>query len=150
MKILDTIDRIVRPIAIPNLTEVLVFGQVGTFLLTMLEPAFAEQLPLVWSKVFEGEVWRLVTFVFFPPAWGLLVIFYFYIFMMLGKSLENHWGIVRFNAYFYLGALFTLLAGLVVPDYPVTGLYFESTVFLAFATLNPNFEFLIMFVIPTC
>ncbi|MDA8744231.1 hypothetical protein N9N28_06320 [Rubripirellula amarantea] len=148
MKLLEKLDRIVRPVAIPNLTEILVIGQVATFLLTLLEPGFTERLNLVWDRVYEGEVWRLITFVFFPPAWGIFVIFYFYIFMFLGKTLEGYWGTVRFNTYFYVGTLMTLLAGLIVPSEPFTGLYFQSTVFLAFATLNPNYEFLIMLVLP--
>lgn len=148
MKLLEKLDRIVRPIAIPNLTEVLVFGQVGMMLAFFLRPELFERSSLVWSKVLEGELWRLVSFLFFPPAMGIFVIFYFLIFMMIGKAMEQHWGIVRYNVYFYLGALLTMLSGLVVPDQPITGLFFQASLFLAFAVINPNYEFLIMFVIP--
>lgn len=149
MKLLERMDRLVRPIAIPNLTEVLVTGQAIMWLATMFEPPLAERATLVWSKVFEGELWRLVTFLFFPPAAGpIFVLFYFYLFFMMGKALEQYWGTVRYNTYFYLGALLTLLAGLIVPADPVTGAFFQATVFLAFATHNPNFELLIFFLLP--
>lgn len=148
MKLLEKLDRIVRPIAIPNLTEVLVFGQVGMMLASFMRPGLSQQTALVWSKVFEGEVWRLITFLFYPPPIGILVIFYFLIFMMIGKSMEQYWGIIRYNVYFYLGAILTAVAGLIVPDQFVTGLFFQASLFLAFAVINPNYEFLIMFVIP--
>lgn len=148
MKFLDHLDRIVRPVAIPNLTEILVAGQAATFLLVMFDPNLGNQLSLIWNKVFEGEIWRPITFLFFPPAWGIFVIFYFYIFIFMGRALEEHWGTVRYNTYFYLGAIFTLACGLFLPSMPFTGLYFEASLFLAFATLNPNYEFLIMLVIP--
>ena len=148
MKFLDKLDRFVRPIAIANLTEVLIVGQVGMMLASFTRPDLVERSTLVWSRVWEGEVWRLVTFFFFPPPLGLLVIFYFFLFMFMGKALEQHWGTVRYNLYFYLGALLTMLVGLVLPDQPITGMYFQATVFLAFAVLNPNHELLIMLVIP--
>lgn len=148
MKLLEKLDRIVQPIAITNLTEVLVFGQIGMMLATFMQPNLAQQTVLVWSKVFEGEVWRLLTFLFYPPPIGIFVIFYFLIFMMIGKSMEQYWGPVRYNVYFYLGAILTAFAGLLVPDQFVTGLFFQASLFLAFAVINPNYEFLIMFVIP--
>lgn len=148
MKLLDRLDRIVRPIAIPNLTEILLFGQVAMLFAQFADPALAERSSLVWSRVLEGEVWRLLTFFFIPPPLDLFVIFYFLLFMMMGKSLENYWGTVRYSLYFYLGGLLTILCALLVPDQPVTGAFFQATVFLAFATLNPNYELMIMFVLP--
>lgn len=148
MKFLKALDRIVAPIAIPNLTEVLVFGQVGMTLASFLRPDLAGRSSLIWSKVFEGELWRLLTWLFYPPPLGIFVIFYFLIFMMIGKAMEQYWGIVRYNAYFYLGAVLTAVAGLIVPGQAIDGLFFQASLFLAFAVVNPNYEFLIMFVIP--
>ena len=148
MKLLEKLDRIVRPVAIPNLTEILVVGQVATLLLTLLEPGFTENMTLVWERVFEGQVWRLVTFIFFPPDWGLFLVIYFYLFLFMGKTLEEYWGTVRYNSYFYIGTVTTLLVGLIVPSESFTGFYFQSTVYLAFATLHPNFVLHLMFVLP--
>ena len=148
MKFLDHLDRIVRPIAIPKLTEILVAGQVVTLLLTMFDPKLTGQLTLVWSKVLGGEVWRLISFLFSPPEMGLFVIIYFFLFLFLGRTLEEHWGTVRYNAYFYLGALLTLACAALLPQRPFTGLYFEASLFLAFATVYPHYELLVMLVIP--
>jgi hypothetical protein len=154
MKPFEMLDRIVRPIAVPNLTMTLVVGQatmfVASFLVQqkVLNSSVIENLPLIWSRVFEGELWRLITWLFVPPPLGLLTIFYFLVFQMVGTAVEGIWGTVRYCAYLYLGALLTMIAGLIFPDAMLTGLFLETTVFLAFATYNPNYTFLIFFVLP--
>lgn len=148
MKPLEILDRIVRPIAIPNLTIILVVGQAAMFALSYVEPELVGRAPLVWSKVFEGEVWRLITWVFFPPNAGPLTIFYFLIFHMIGNVLENTWGTVRYCAYLYLGSVLTALVALIYPNSEFNGLFLELTVFLAFATHHPDYEFLIFFILP--
>lgn len=151
MSYLDRIDRVFRPLAIPNLTNILVFGQAAMFLLTMTDPRLADRASLVFSEVLGGEVWRLLTFAFIPPAPGMFwifALFYFWIFYMIGNAIEQTWGQVRYTAYLLVGILLTILAAAANPDVAVTGLFLYSTVFYAFATLNPNYEFLILFVLP--
>jgi hypothetical protein len=154
MNPLKILDRIVRPIAVPNLTMILVVGQAIMFVASYfvqtgaLNSSVIENLPLIWSRVFEGELWRLITWLFVPPELGLLTIFYFLIFQMVGSAMEEVWGTVRYCGYLYVGALLTMLVGLIFPDLPLTGLFLETTVFLAFATYNPEYTFLIFFVLP--
>ncbi len=149
MKFLERLDRMVRPIAIPNLTMVLIAGQGLTFLATAGDPAMRSRMSLVWDKVIEGEVWRLVTFLFVPvspsPIFLLLALYIFYIF---GTSLDRHWGFVRYNTFLLLGTLLTIAAAGVSHDQAVTGAFLGGTVFLAFATYNPNYEIRLMLVLP--
>ena len=148
MKFLDRIDAIVRPIAVPNLTVILIIGQAALFLMQLSDPAISLKAALVWTQVFDGEVWRVITYLFVPPGMGIFAIFYFWIFYMIGTAMEQSWGTVRYCAYLYTGILLTLLGGLLTPSLPVTGLFLEASVFLAFATLFPNYEFLLFFVLP--
>ena len=148
MKLIDSLDRVVRPIAIPNLTEILVVGQVVTFIMAQMDPNLLGHLDLVWDRVFDGQVWRLISFLFYPPEMGLFVIIYFTVFWFLGRILEQYWGTVRYNTYFYLGTLLTILCALCLPSQSFNGLFFEASLFLAFATVNPNYTFLAMLVIP--
>ncbi|MEM9825583.1 MAG: hypothetical protein AAF958_03295 [Planctomycetota bacterium] len=147
MSLPDRLERIVRPIAIQNLTLILVLGQAAMFVLALADPGIPVKSSLMWDKVFEGEVWRLVSFIFVPPAFGLFSIFYFFVFHLVGTALENEWGDARYCAYVYIGIIAAALFGLIDPSFPINALFVETSVFLAFATLAPNFEFLLI-VIP--
>lgn len=148
-KFLRLLDRVVRPFAIQGLPVLLVAAQAFFWLGGQLNPAMNEQLLLIWDKVLAGEVWRVVSFVLVAPAGHpLFAIFYFYILYMMGSFLEQTWGSVRFCSFVYLGLFLNVLAGLAVRDAAISGTYMYSTIFLAFATFNPNFTFMIMFVLP--
>ena len=58
--------------AVPNLTLILIGGQVFLYLAKWLSPAqggdVLEKVRLYPAYVLDGEVWRLVTFLFDPPA----------------------------------------------------------------------------------
>ena len=147
--LLRYLDRIVRPIATPGLPFLLVAVQAICWIGCQFDPNLTGRLVLIWDDVFAGEFWRLFTFALIAPAGHpLFAIFYFYILYMMGNFLEQAWGSVRFCSFIYLGLLLNALAGLAVPSAPISGMYMYSTIFLAFATLNPNFSFLIMFVLP--
>lgn len=149
MKLLDRLDRLVRPIAIPNLTMLLIAGQGIVFLASAGDPAMRERLKLVWDSVIEGEVWRLVSFVFVPVADSpIFLLFALYIFYLFGTSLERHWGFVRYNTFLLLGTVLTIAAAGVAHDQPATGAFLGGTVFLAYATYNPEFELRLFFVFP--
>jgi len=151
MKLLDRLDRIVRPIAIPNLTQILIIGQVVMFIAALgtRDGNLMQKAPLIWEKVFEGEAWRLLTFLFVPfdsnPIW---LFFALYIFYLFGGSLQAIWGYVRYNTFMWLGVVLTLAGALLVRDQEVTSHLLYLTVFLAFATYNPNFELRLFFVLP--
>lgn len=149
MNVLDRIDRIVRPIAIPNLTATLVGCQFVFWVLSLVDPTMIERGQLVWDLVIAGEVWRLGTFLLIAPTSNpIFAVFYFYIFYMMGTALEQQWGNVRYCSFIYVGILLSLIAAGIAHDQSVTGFFLEATVFLAFATYNPNFEFLLFFVLP--
>ena len=149
MKFLDLLDRVVRPIAIPNLTQIIIGGQAIMFLAGMTDPALVNRATLVWSQVLQGEVWRLVTFLIIPVSFSPLWLFFaLYIFYMFGTALEQHWGVVRYNTFLMLGAILTTAAAAFVPNAEVVGTFLYGTVFLAFATYNPDFTLNLFFVLP--
>jgi membrane associated rhomboid family serine protease len=99
-------------------------------------------------------VWRLVTFILLPetlsPLWAALSIYLFYI---IGTAVERNWGAFKFNMYYLIGMLGTLvgavIVGLVSPSFAATtATYLNLSLFLAFATLFPNYQLMIFFVLP--
>lgn len=135
---------------IPNLPLILVIGNVAVYVLDMLTYsgfAVSEMLYFNRALILQGQVWRLVTFAFTP--WGESLFFFLlgvYFLWFIGTSLEREWGTAKFTCYYGLGYLLAVAIGLVT-GYTSTG-DLETTLFLAFATLYPEMQFLIFFIIP--
>ena len=152
---LERLDRIVRPIAVPNLTMFIIGGQLLMFLASLNDPTLLGngETPgralLVWNLVLTGEVWRLLTFFFVPFTTDpIFLLFAYLIFYMMGNALEAYWGVVRYNVFLWLGAVLTIAAAGIVRDQAFSASFLQGTVFLAFATINPDFELRLFFVLP--
>ena len=149
MKILDRLDRLVRPIVIPNLTMTIIVLQVVVFLAAAADPGLLERAALRWSDVMAGQVWRLITFMMIPPATNPLFLFFaLYLFHLMGSALEQTWGTVRYNLFFYLGYLLTVASAAVAPERLAVGLFLQGSIFLAFATYFPRFELRLFLILP--
>ena len=153
MSLLDQLERLLGRYAIRHLSLYLVIGQV--FVLAGVMFGLLEQTNFLfhpWRAV-HGEWWRLLTFVFFlaPPSgvFGpIFTAFALYMFYMMGSSLEGHWGAFRYNLFLLTGYAFTVGAAFLTPASHGTNLFLGATVFLAFAYLNPDFEFILFFILP--
>ncbi len=98
--------------------------------------------------IMQGEIWRLVTFVFIPPATSILWIFFIlYFYYIVGIGLEREWGSFRFNVYYFTGMLATGLAAFITGQ-GATALYLNLSLFLAFAYVYPDYQILLFFVLP--
>jgi membrane associated rhomboid family serine protease len=64
----------------------------------------------------------------------------------VGSSLEQHWGSFKFNVYYLVGALATIVAAVLVG--PQSNTWLDWSLFLAFATIFPEVEILLMFILP--
>lgn len=127
----------------------IIVGQVLMFFASLNDNTLPGRAMLVWDLVLDGEVWRLLTFFFVPFTQDpIFLLFAYLIFYMMGNALEAYWGVVRYNAFLWLGAVLTIAAAGVVHDQQVSGSFLQGTVFLAFATINPDFELRLFFVLP--
>ena len=107
------------------------------------------------EKVFQGQIWRLFTFIIQPVNSSniIFLFFQFYLYYMIGNSLENVWGAFKFNLYFFSGIIFNIIAILLL--YFITGdsfildlQFINRSMFFAFALIFPNVQFLLFFLIP--
>jgi hypothetical protein len=148
-KLLDRLARYCGGLAIPNLTLILLAGQIACYGLFLARPELLEKLVLVPQLVLQGEVWRLLTFLAVPPAINpICLLFGWYLFFLMGTALEGQWGTFRYNVYLGIGWLATIAAAFAFPDQPATNAFLAGTVFLAFAQLYPRFELSLFFVLP--
>ena len=162
MSLLDKIERRFRRFALPHLTIGLIVCQVVVYAMAQGQMFTAgvdagnperqtvlDRIALVPGKVLEGQVWRLVTFVFEPPTMNLVCAFFFwYMFYLMGESLELSWGAFRYNVYLLIGYLATVAVSFLTPDVPASIGFVQGSVFLAFAALFPNFVIYLFFLLP--
>ncbi|NQV26416.1 MAG: hypothetical protein HQ518_18835 [Rhodopirellula sp.] len=149
MRLLDRLERRFRRYAIPNLTMIIIIGQVLAYILSQSNPELLERMILVPRLVMEGEVWRLGSFCFVPPRTNPIFFFILMmVFRMLGSALEQTWGAARYNIFLLSGYVATVAVAFVYPDLPATSVFIETSVFLAFAWLYPDYVFYIMFILP--
>jgi hypothetical protein len=149
MSWLNKLERRLEPIAITNITLYIVIGQAFVYLTNMLGLLDARMFMLVPYLVQHGEVWRLLTFVFDPPAQSWLwIAFAFYMLYLFGSALENYWGATRYNLFLLSGYVLTVAVAFIHPLYPANNQFIGLSIFLAFAYVNPEFELLIFFVLP--
>jgi hypothetical protein len=145
--------------AIPNLTLLLIVGQVFLYVAQLLTAPqgvdVMEKIHMYPAAVLGGEVWRLITFIFTPPSTNPIFAFFFwYLFYLMGTTLETVWGAFRYNVFLLIGYLASVGAAFALyfaqPGFnaPAQIVFLQGTVFLAFARLYPDFTLLIMFILP--
>jgi hypothetical protein len=152
MSFLDKLERRFGRIAVPNLSLLIVIGQVFVLLSALLGRLDPGYFVLVPGLVLHGQWWRLFTFILLPPPPGLFgylfVAFAWYIFYLMGNALEGYWGVFRYNLFLFVGYAFTVGVAFLTPAQATTNLFIAGSVFLAFAWLNPDFELAIFFILP--
>lgn len=161
---------------IPNLMKYIIMLNAAGLVLGLINPGFYYQyLSLDMYAILHGQLWRLVTFLLCPSIGlgtgnGLISIFWFVIwaqmYYSIGTNLEYRWGTFRFSLFYLSGLAEIILVTLVFYLLMMTdnsgvnavlGLqmgaavsltYLNQTLFLAFALLYPDIQFLLYFIIP--
>ncbi|MFA9463743.1 MAG: rhomboid family intramembrane serine protease [Velocimicrobium sp.] len=164
MKILNKLERKYGKIAIQGLMRYIVIINVLGAILGIMTPGFYySYLSLDFGQILHGQIWRIVTFVFYPglsSSSGFVnpmnILFFgveMYLYYMIGNSLENAWGAFRFNLYYLSGLLLNIVASIILyvaigSSFPIGLSAINQAMFLAFAVLYPDVQLLLFFVIP--
>ena len=160
MSWLNWLENRVGFLAIPRLIPAIALLNLFVYVLFQFQPEYVSFLTLEPALVLRGEVWRLVSYIFIPQYFlgggSILqsVFFLLYVWFMIwvGNSLEHAWGAFRLTLYYALGmagvtiAAFLLGAG--QSEGNVLPLYINMSLFFAFATLFPNVQIYVLFIIP--
>lgn len=160
MKFLDSLEKRLGHLAVPNVILVLIVAQLFIYAAVLTGRVNMGSIVLIPQAVLAGEWWRLFSFLIAPPFVAgsaldaLFLAFFWYILWFMSGALESVWGVFRFNLYL-LTAILLAIAGAFAGYFVSPGdLIFISTtfvyytIFFAFATLHPNIQFLIFFIIP--
>ena len=150
MQWLNKLERKYRKYAIKNLIVYIIAFNALIYILDLVAPAglSIDSLVLYRDLVLQGELWRLITYIFIPPSTSpLWIIFVLYFYYLVGTGLEQAWGPFKFNLYYLLGMIGTTAAAFTTGA-GYTGVYLNLSLFLAFAFLFPDFQVLLFFILP--
>jgi hypothetical protein len=150
MRWLDRLEQKLGFLAFPGLIRIVVAFQALVFILEAVNPGFIHFLDFNRDAVFAGQIWRVFTFVFIPPAMGWLgplgVLIALYFIWFLGEGLEEAWGAFKLNVFFLVGILGAGATAMAVGQADSSPLL--ASILFAFATIYPDFQILLFFILP--
>lgn len=137
---------------IPNLMLYIAVGTAIVYLVGQMAGNYTLYNVLCFHResILHGQIWRLFTY---PLTYGtgnsnlLLIAISLLCYYSLGRAMENIWGTLKFNLFYFTGMILMDVYCLVFGGQAdVT--YLNLSLFLSYATLYPNAHFLLFFFIP--
>ncbi len=139
-----------RTKGIPNLMLYITLGSAIVYLFSMFDESYTLYKLLCFDRalILQGQVWRLITYAFTYDAGNILLTLIGLIcYFSLGRAMENLWGTLRFNLFYFTGLLLQDIFCLVFGGYATVS-NLNLSLFLGYATLYPNAQFLLFYIIP--
>ncbi len=137
---------------LPNLMLYIMVANAIVYIMGILDNSPALYLNLCFDRnlILQGQVWRLITFVFtaFSPYENiLLVLISALCYYWLGKATEQAWGTLRFNLFYLTGVVLMVIYAMIFNCF-ANPYYLNLSLLLSFATLYPSSQFYLFFIIP--
>lgn len=139
-----------RDKGIPNL---MLFISLGTALVNLMSLITDSNILYYWlyfdrELILQGQVWRLISYPLTYDAGNLLLTAISLLcYYSLGRAMENVWGTLRFNLFYLSGVVlmdvYSMIFGCQADVY-----YLNLSLFLSYATMYPDSQFLLFFIIP--
>ena len=157
MNWIDKLERRFGRWAIPNLMVYLIIFYVVGYVINLTNSSFYSlYLSLDIPAVLHGQIWRLLTFLLYPPTtdplWMILLSFIYY---SIGRSMEQILGAFRFGLFIWMGVIGCILSAFLI--YAIWGGrvigtvkadYLYLSMLLAMAITFPDMKFYLYFVLP--
>lgn len=175
MNVLNKWEQKFGRLGIPGLMRYIIGLNILGVIIGVVNPdLYYSYLSLDIYRILHGQVWRLFTFLLYPSyttgeAWTNLIWFAVWalVYFQIGTSLEQMWGTFRFTLFYFSGVLITIIVTVItyvllctqagsayamslgsILGRGVTLEYLNQTLFLAFAFMFPDAQFLFYFIIP--
>ena len=98
--------------------------------------------------ILRGQIWRLFTY---PLTYRidnlLLMAVSLFCYYSIGRAIETIWGTLRFNLFYFSGVILMDVYCMLFGGY-ASVTYLNLSLFLSYATLFPDAQFLMFFIIP--
>ena len=149
MNWLDQLERRLGRYAIPGLVRIVIGLNALAWVLLRTNPGWYDALTLDPELVMRGEVWRLASYLFIPPAMDPLFLgLALYFLWIIGDGLEQEWGAFKLNVFYFSGMIATTVVAFFIAHDAVDSRFLNLSLLLAFATVFPEFEVLLFFILP--
>ena len=139
-----------RSKGISNLMLYIVAGTALVYLMSEMSGNYFLYNLLYFDReaILHGQVWRLITY---PLTYRidnlLLMVVSLFCYYSLGRAMENIWGTLRFNLFYLTGVLMMDVYCMIFGG-RASVTYLNLSLFLSYATLFPDSQFLLFFIIP--
>ena len=135
---------------IPNLMLYVVLGTALVYVMNIIDRSYTLYYILCFNReaILAGQIWRLFTYPLTYMTNNLLVMaISLFCYYTLGRAMENIWGTFKFNLFYFSGILmmdiYCMIFGGQADVY-----YLNLSLFLSYATMYPNSQFLLFYIIP--
>ena len=137
-----------REKGIPNLMLYIVLGSGLVYLMTNM--GYTQLYSLLCfdrAAILQGQIWRLFTYALtfdmgnvLYTAIGLLCYY------SLGRAIENSWGTLRFNLFYFTGVVMMDIFCMIFGGFSADVYYLNLSLLLSYATMYPDSQFLLFFI----
>lgn len=135
---------------IPNLMLYICIGNAIVYLMSSILGNTLLYSVLIFDRtaILHGQVWRLISYPLTMYNSNLLFMFiYLLCYYTLGRAMESMWGTLKFNLFYLSGILmmdvYSMIFGCRADVY-----YLNMSMFLSYATMFPQAQFLLFFIVP--
>jgi len=137
---------------IPNLMLFLSLGSGIVYLMSEMAGNYIlyDYLCFDYYGILRGEVWRLISF---PLTYGvgnpnlLLVALGLFCYYSLGRAIENTWGTLKFNLFYFVGVVLTDIFCMIF-RVQANVYSLNLSLLISYATLYSDAQFLVFFILP--
>ena len=139
-----------RDKGIPNLMLYIVLGTAVVYVMSQMSGNYFLYNLLVFTRslILQGQIWRLITY---PLTYNisnlLLMAVSLFCYYSLGRVMEQVWGTLRFNLFYFTGVVMMDIWCMIFGG-QASVTYLNLSLFLGFATMYPDSQFLLFFIIP--
>jgi membrane associated rhomboid family serine protease len=151
----DKLERRLGFLAVPGLLRYVAALTALVFIIyKMVDPSYLTLLDLNPVAVREGQVWRLVTYIFIPQLGSLIpapdwfnAAFSVLFLIWVGDRLEDAWGSFRLTLFFLIGMIGTTIAAFFFGA-AFSNSILISSIFFAFARFYPDVVIFFAYILP--
>ena len=139
-----------RDKGIPNLMLYIALGTALVYIMSQMSGNYLLYNLLVFNRqlILRGQIWRLFTY---PLTYRIenlmLMAVSLFCYYSLGRAMENVWGTFKFNLFYFSGVVMMDIYCMIFGG-QASADYLNLSLFLSYATMYPNAQFLILFIIP--
>ena len=139
-----------RDKGIRNLMLYIAVGTALVYILSLIDESSTLYWLLCYNRelILRGQVWRLFSYVLtYSTSNILLMMISLFCYYSLGGAMEKTWGTLRFNLFYLTGVVMMDIFCLIFGG-SADVIYLNLSLLIGFATLYPNAQFLLFYIIP--